>query len=157
MVLKDWRTFVHVVMDDIQWVILNIIIIITMVQWAVDEALITNILTLIIIISLKIRDPLLLLGLSDLGREAHSLMRVGGSFLGDEVKMGNSDLGREGLPSRRCLFRSSCKRRSVRSFFWFFSHISICLNYQGCRFLPPFVFISLSFLSFFKPESCPFS
>ena len=31
MVLKDWRMFVQVVMDGTQWVILNIIIIITMV------------------------------------------------------------------------------------------------------------------------------
>ena len=67
--------------------------------------------------------------------------------------MGNSDSGREGLLSHRCLFRSSCKRRFLRSFFWLSSHISICLNYQGCRFLPS----SSSFPFFFKkPEFCLF-
>ena len=96
---------------------------------------------------MKIRDLLLLLGLSDLELEAHNLMRGEGSFPGDEVKMGNSDLGREGLPSRRCLFRSSCKMLCPFHFLVF----SICLNYQGCHFLP-----RLRFPLFLLPESCPF-
>ena len=63
--------------------------------------------------------------------------------------MGNFDLGRGGLSSRRCLFRSSCKIYSedvlsVFFFFWSTSFIHcICLILSG---LPP-----LSFVFFVSP------
>ena len=58
---------------------------------------------------------------SDLELEAHNFMRGEGSFPWDDVKVGNSNSGPEGLPSRRCLFRSSCKiyRKMFRPFLFF--------------------------------------
>jgi len=126
---RDWRTFVHVAMDGIQWAILEksttIITHTTLitsssinkVPWPAVEALITNILTLI---HMKIHDLLPLRGLSDLEREAVNLMKVlaEGSFRGGEVKMENFDSGRGGLPSHRCPSMTSCKiyKKIIRSF-----------------------------------------
>lgn len=104
---------------------------------------------------MKTRVLHLLRGLSALERVVLDLMKVEGSFPGAEVKMGNSDLGRGGRPSRRCPSRSSRKiyRKIVCSSFLKKIVASAWTIRVSASFLTHSLLVSVSLLFFFFPYS----